>query len=298
MTYSVVARDAETGAFGVAVQSHYFSTGAVVPWVESGVGAVATQATCEITYGRLGLERMRAGESASAALAALVAADAGEAVRQVGMVDNTGLAAAHTGRGCVAHAGHRTGDGWTVQANMMLNTTVPDAMAEAYSGTQGDLAARLLATLDAAQAEGGDIRGQQSAALLLSSTAPDGHVDAGSVLRLHVEDHDRPLAELRRLVTLHRAYQELSAAEDAAQTGAFDRVIPAIERAYALAPDNTEIRFWHAGLLALFGDPRGRPELDEFFVTHPDWRELVRRFVAAGVIPDSPLTAEITTEPN
>jgi uncharacterized Ntn-hydrolase superfamily protein len=293
MTYSVVARDPETNVFGVAVQSHYFEVGSVVPWVEAGVGGVATQAFAEISYGPLGLARMRAGESAETALAALVAADAGEAVRQVGMVDREGRAAAHTGGGCVAHAGHRTGPGWTVQANMMLNPTVPDAMAEAFTGTDGDFLDRLLGALDAAQAEGGDIRGQQAAALVVSSPEPDVH----KVLRLQVEDHDRPLTELRRLVDLHRAYKEVSIAQTAAQSGDFDAVIPAIERAHAIAPANTEVTFWHAAMLNLFGDPRGRPEIDAFLGAHPDWREFIRRLVAAGVVPDSPEIQDITTPP-
>jgi uncharacterized Ntn-hydrolase superfamily protein len=298
MTYSVVARDPESGAFGVAVQSCYFSVGAVVPWVEAGVGAVATQSFADVTYGTLGLERMREREPADAALAALVAADAGRAIRQVGMVDRAGRAAAHTGDGCVAHAGHRTGSGWSVQANMMLNPTVPDAMADAFTGTKGDFVDRLLAALDAAQAQGGDIRGQQSAAVLVSSLPFDGPVEWGTMLRLQVEDHERPLVEIRRLVDLHRGYRELARAQHLARTGALDGVLPAMERAYELAPDNTEIRFWHAGLLTMFGDPRGRPELDAFFVSHPDWREFVRRLVNAGIIPDSPEIAEITAHPS
>jgi uncharacterized Ntn-hydrolase superfamily protein len=288
MTYSVVARDAESGAFGVGVQSHYFSVGAVVPWVAADVGAVATQSFAEINYGILGLEQLRAGQSAAETLASLVAADPGQATRQVGIVDRNGNAVAHTGSGCVAHAGHRTGPGWTVQANMMLAPTVPDAMAEAFTTATGDFAGRLLAALDAAQAEGGDIRGQQSAALVISSTAAKGHVDAGSVLRLHVEDHAQPLTELRRLVNLYRAYGELSAAQDALRTGQFDAVLPGFERAYDLAPGNTEVRFWHGAMRAMFGDPGGAAEVDAFFAEHPAWREYVGRLVAAGVAPDTP----------
>jgi len=298
MTYSVAARDPDSGACGVAVQSHYFSVGAVVPWAEAGVGAVATQSFADITYGTLGLERMRAGAGADSALAALVAADEGRATRQVGMVDDAGLAAAHTGAGCVAHAGHRTGPGWSVQANMMLNAPVPDAMAGAYTGTRGDFVDRLLAALDAAQAVGGDIRGQQSVALLVSSPAADGRVGANKVLRLQVEDHAQPLVELRRLVILQRAYEELSNAQRLAQAGELDGVLPAMDRAFALAPDNTEVRFWHAGMRSMFGDPRGRPELDAFFAAHPDWREFVRRLVAAGIVPDSPELQDITADPN
>ena len=297
MTYSVVARDPESGAFGVAVQSHYFSTGAVVPWVEAGVGAVATQASADITYGTLGLERMRAGQTADVALSALVAADAGRATRQVGIVDRAGSAAAHTGDECIAHAGHRTGSGWSVQANMMLNPTVPDAMAEAFTGTRGDFVDCLLAALDAAEAQGGDIRGQQSAALVVSSLAPDGQVATNTVLRLHVEDHDRPLAELRRLVTWHRAYQQMSVGLDCARAGDYAAVLPALERAHELAPDSTEIRFWRAGLLTMFGDARGRPELDALFAANPGWRDLIPRLVAAGVVPGGPEIVELLAGP-
>jgi hypothetical protein len=150
-----------------------------------------------------------------------------------------------------------------------------------------------LGALDAAQAEGGDIRGQQAAALLVSAPDPGSH----QVLRIQVEDHDQPLAELRRLVGLHRAYKELSIAQGAAQTGDFDAIIPSVERAFALAPENTEVNFWRAGMLTMFGDPRGRPALDAFLAARPDWREFVRRLVAAGVVPDSPEIREITAPP-
>lgn len=295
MTYSIVARDPETGAFGVAVQSHFFSVGAVVPWVEAGVGAVATQAFSELSYGPLGLERMRRGDTAGVALGALVAADAGEATRQVAMVDKTGRAAAHTGERCVAHAGHRTGTGWSVQANMMRNATVPDAMADAYLREPGALADRLLAALDAAEAEGGDIRGQQSAAIWVSSTAPDGRVSAGTVLRLHVEDHERPLDELRRLVRVHRAYELLGRGLEHAQAGDLGDVVPMLEQALELAPESSEIRFWLGGLLAMVGNPGGRSMLDALFVANPGWRELIPRLLAAGVIPDLPGIAELLT---
>ena len=295
MTYSVVARDPQTGAFGAAVQSHFFAVGAVVPWVEAGVGAVATQAFSELTYGPLGLERMRHGDSSGAALAALVAADAGQATRQVAMVDSAGRAAAHTGERCVAYAGHRTGAGWSVQANMMRTATVPDAMAEAFRDTPGALADRLLAALDAAEAEGGDIRGQQSAAIVLSSTAFDGGVSAGTVLRLHVEDHDNPLVELRRLLRVQRAYELLGRGLEHAQAGDLGDVVPILEQALELAPDSSEIRFWLGGLLTLVGNPGGRTMLDALFAANPGWRELVPRLVTAGVIPDLPGIAELLT---
>jgi uncharacterized Ntn-hydrolase superfamily protein len=282
VTYSIVARDPETGAFGVGVQSAYFSVGAVVPWVEAGVGAVATQAMSEVSYGRLGLERMRNGERADEALAALLAADDGREARQVAMVDRDGRAAVHTGKSCVAYAGARTGDGWSVQANMMRFATVPDAMADAYTGATGDFLDRLLAALDAAQAAGGDVRGQQAAALFVSAKG------AGADLRLHVEDHPQPLVELRRLVQMHRGFHEMGAAFDRLQQGDLDGLVPALERALELAPDSNEVRFRLAAARTLFGDPRGRTTLDEMYGENPGWRELIPRLAAAGLLPDVP----------
>jgi uncharacterized Ntn-hydrolase superfamily protein len=271
------------------VQSAYFSVGAVVPWVEAGVGAVATQAMGEVSYGRLGLERMRAGEHADDALAALLAADDGRETRQVAMVDRHGRVAVHTGRSCIAHAGSRTGDGWSVQANMMRHDTVPDAMADAYTGATGDFLDRLLAALDAAQDAGGDVRGQQAAALFVSA-------DTGPDIRLHVEDHPRPLVELRRLVQLHRGFAELGAAFDRLQQGDLDGLLPALEHALELAPESNEIRFRLAAARTLFGDPRGRATLDEMYAENPGWRELIPRLAAVGMLPDFPGIVEMLTE--
>jgi len=281
VTYSIVARNPVSGAFGVAVQSAYFSVGAVVPWVEAGVGAVATQAMGEVGYGRLGLERMRNGERADDALAALLAADDRRESRQVALVDRDGRAAVHTGRSCVAYAGSRTGDGWSVQANMMRHDTVPDAMADAYTGATGDFPDRLLAALDAAEAAGGDVRGRQAAAMVVST-------DTGPYLQLHVEDHPEPLVELRRLVQMHRAYAELGAAFDRLQQGELDGLLPALEHALELAPESNEIRFRLAATRTLFGDPRGRATLDEMYAENPGWRELIPRLAAAGELPDFP----------
>jgi uncharacterized Ntn-hydrolase superfamily protein len=285
VTYSIVARDPSSGAFGVAVQSAYFSVGAVVPWVETGVGAVATQAMGEVSYGRRGLERMRNGEPAADALAALLAADEGRETRQVGMVDRNGRVAVHTGQSCIAYAGSRTGDGWSVQANMMRHDTVPDAMADAYTGTPGGFLDRLLAALDAAQAAGGDIRGQQAAALVVSA-------GAGPDIRLHVEDHPEPLVELRRLVQVHRGFAVLGAAFDRLQQGDLDGLLPALEHALELAPDSNEIRFRLAATRTLFGDPRGRTTLDEMYAENPGWRDLIPRLAAAGMLPDLPGVVE------
>jgi len=291
VTYSIVARDPESGAFGVAVQSNYFAVGAVVPWVEAGVGAVATQASALASYGPLGLERMRNGERADAALSALVAEDEGRAVRQVAMVDRSGMAVAHSGLSCVAYHGAHGGDGWSVQGNMLRTDAVWDAMADAYTGSSGDFLDRLLATLDAAEAAGGDVRGQQSAALVVSAAA-DG---SGLAIRLQVEDHAQPLVELRRLVQVHRAYAELDAAFERLQRGEVDGLVPSLEQALVLAPESQEIRFRLAAALTLFGDPRGRPMLDEIYAQNDGWRALIPRLAAVGQLPDFPGIVEVLT---
>ncbi len=190
-TYSIVARDSDTGQLGVAVQSHYFSVGSVVTWAEAGVGAVATQSLSDPAYGKLGLDLMRAGKGASDTLAGLVASDSMQAVRQVAMVDAHGQVAAHTGQFAIAEAGHITGDAFSVQANMMLKNSVWPAMAEAYRGAKGELVDRFLVALDAAEAEGGDIRGRQSAAILIVEAKSTGRPWVDTIFDLRVDDARR-----------------------------------------------------------------------------------------------------------
>jgi len=199
-TYSIVALDKTTGELGVAVQSHWFSVGALVPWAESGVGAVATQSFVEPSYGPLGLELMKVGKSAEEALAALLRADKNETVRQVAMVDARGKAAAHTGKSCIAEAGHYVGDGFSCQANMMLKSTVWKAMAQAFETAKGELADRLIAALEAAEKEGGDIRGRQSAAIIVVKGKSSGVWWKDRIYDLRVEDHLAPVPELKRLL--------------------------------------------------------------------------------------------------
>src|ERR1035438_3837890 len=199
-TFSIVARDAVTGDLGVAVQSHWFSVGSAVPWAEPGVGAVATQSFTEPSYGPLGLTLMKAGKSAPEALKALLSADSDREVRQVAMVDAQGRSAAHTGVKCIQAAGHEVGEGFTVEANLMDKPTVWPAMAKAFRAAKGDLAERLLAALRAAQAQGGDIRGQQSAAILIVKGKPSGQPWNDRLFDLRVEDSPDPLKELSRLV--------------------------------------------------------------------------------------------------
>ena len=213
-TYSIVAFDKENNQMGVAVQSHYFGVGAIVTWAEPGVGAVATQSIVDVSYGPLGLSLMKAGKSAQQTLKGLLSADNTPEVRQVAMVDANGIIASHTGDKCIAEAGYKIGNGYSAQANIMLKNTVWDKMGEAYENTNGDLADRLLAALDAAQKEGGDLRGKQSAALMIVTIDPTGNVYLDHPYNLRVEDSPEPLKELRRLVYIAKAYNHVSIGDD------------------------------------------------------------------------------------
>jgi len=281
MTYSIVARDPETGELGVAVQSCYYQVGPVVPWGQAGVGAVATQSLVNIALGPAGVELMRLGSTARQALDAVLAGDPQRDSRQCAMVDAAGGVAAHTGARCIAEAGHRTGDGYSVQANLMERDTVWDAMATAYEAAGGPLAERLLAALDAAEAEGGDVRGRQSAAMLVLSGAPSGRAWEERLIDLRVEDHPDPLVELRRLLRFRRAYQAAAAGGAAAH-----------RRALEIAPEIVQLRFF-AGLAAA-----GEGEWDEALTllreaiaAEPRWELALPRLAPAGR-----LTPELVVE--
>lgn len=292
-TYSIVARDPETGEMGVAVQSHAFSVGSAVPWAEAGVGAVATQSLTRIDYGPEGLALMRMGLTASQALADLIENDESRDVRQVAMVDTQGNAAAFTGSRCIAAAGHVIGDGFSVQANLMVNESVWPAMKDAYEHADGDLADRLLAALEAAQASGGDIRGQQSAALLVVAGERSERSWEGRLFELRVEDHPRPLDELKRLVRLQRAYRYADRADELIAAQNFDDAMGALAKAAALAPDVLELRFWAAA--ALFAAGREDESLElfrEVFAKEPVWALLAPRLVPLGLLPDDPAALE------
>ena len=246
MTYSIVARDPATGELGVAVQSHWFSVGSVVPWAEPGVGAVATQSMADPSYGPNALDLVRGGAAAPEVLDELVRRDGGQAMRQVTVVDAHGRVAVHTGRRCIQFAGHETGRGFGCAANMMQREGVPQAMARAYSTAAGDLAGRLLAALEAAEAAGGDVRGRQSAAMLVVRASDE---QWNRSLDLRVEDSESPLAELRRLVTLRQAYDLAERADELTAAGRREEAALLYRRSMDLAPDNAELRFW--GGLAL-----------------------------------------------
>lgn len=288
-TYSIVARDPQTGEMGVAVQSHWFSVGAVVPWAEAGAGAVATQSIVDPGYGPLGLALMRAGKTAPEALAALLAADPQREVRQVGMVDAKGQVATHTGKMDIPAAGGQAGAGYVVQANLMEKPTVWGAMARAFEAGRGDLAERMLAALDAAQAEGGDIRGVQSAAILVVRGASTGRPWADKVFDLRVEDDAEPLKELRRLVGVQRAYNHMSAGDDCVAAKDWACAEREYGTAEAMQPANAEMAFWHAVALASNGKmDEARPLFRRAFADDPRWRELVRRLPAVDQLPKDP----------
>jgi uncharacterized Ntn-hydrolase superfamily protein len=288
LTYSIVARDPDTGELGVAVQSHWFAVGPIVPWARPGVGAVATQANAEVAYGPRALELMASGASAPEALERLLGEDPAAASRQVAAVDANGRVAVHTGELCIPFAGHLTGEGVSCQANMMASERVWPAMLEAYQATSGTLTLRLLAALDAAEAAGGDVRGRQSAAIRV--VPAEGQAWETQV-SLHVEDHSDPLSELRRLVKLHDAYRLAGRADELAGEGRHGEAGELYRRAGELAPDNHELRFW-AGLgAAQAGDlETGVADVRAAIGQHPPWRQLLERLPpevapsAAGVL--------------
>jgi uncharacterized Ntn-hydrolase superfamily protein len=288
-TYSIVARDAATGEMGVAVQSHWFSVGSDVTWAEAGVGAIATQSFINPAYGPRGLELMKSGLPAKEALEALVLVDEGRDVRQVAFVDVQGRVAAHTGAGCIEAAGHHVGEGYSVQANMMLNDKVVPAMAEAYESTEGDLANRLMAALEAAQSAGGDIRGKQSAAMLIVKATSTGRPWADRVLELRIEDHPTPIAELRRLLNVHRAYEHMNAGDVAVEREDLELAMAEYGKAAELLPDNVEVQYWAAVTLATNGDlDEALPMFRSVFAADANWIELTRRLLKPGIIPDTP----------
>jgi len=281
-TFSIVARDPDTGELGVAVQSHWFSVGTAVPWAEAGVGAVATQSFVNPAYGPDGLAKMKQGVSAPDALAALLAADPGEAVRQVAFIDAHGKVAAHTGKNCIASAAHHVGENYSVQANMMENERVVPAMARAFEQTKGALAERLLAALEAAQKEGGDVRGQQSAALLVVRGTATGKIWQDRLVDLRVEDSTHPVEELRRVYGVHQAYAHMNAGDQAMETKDLARALAEYGRAAELCPDNKEIVFWSAFTLATNERlPEALPLFKKLFAAESRWSELLKRLPAA-----------------
>ena len=287
-TYSIVARDPETGQFGVAVQTHQMCVGRVVPWLMPGVGGVATQSAANVSFGPMALTMLREGVPAPRVIDALIASDAEAHSRQVAVVDAEGRVGAWTGEACIPEAAHQLGNGYSVQANMMTLDTVVPAMAVAYERADGDLAQRMLTALRAAQAEGGDIRGMQSAALKVVSGDHDKPAWS-SDYDLRVDEHEDPIGELARLVRLRHAQRIAARGDVAFRNGERDAALTHWETARSEAPELEELAFWQAKMLAdEGGDVQTAAEiLAPVLAGHPlreHWVDLLRRLQSCGLI--------------
>ncbi len=284
-TYSIVAYDSISGDMGVAVQSHWFSVGSIVLWGEAGVGVVATQSLVNPAFGPQGIALLKTGLDAAAVVEALVKSDEGRDFRQLAVLDNKGLAKAYTGQRCIADAGHIEGNSYSVQANMMLNDDVVPAMAKAYEQAKGTLAEKLMAALEGAQKAGGDIRGKQSAALLVVSGKPSGKIWEDRKVDLRVEDHPTPVQEMKRLLKLHSAYQYMNAGDVAMEHGDMEGAQTAYAKAQQLFPENLEMQYWNAINLANAGQlDEALPLFKSIFQKDENWRKLTKRLVKPGLL--------------
>jgi len=288
-TFSIVARDARdktTGDMAVAVQSHWFSVGSIVSWGQSGVGVVATQSFVNPAYGPIGLKLMAKGKTAQNALDQLVAKDKGKDFRQVAFLDVKGNAAAFTGEKCIVSAHHIVGDNYSVQANMMLNDAVVPAMSKAFEENNNlPLAERVLKVLKAAQEAGGDIRGKQSAALLVVGAEPAKNAWEDKKINLRVDDHANPIIELQRLYKVHTAYQNMNRGDLAVEVNDMEKALKEYGAAESLFPDNLEMKYWKA--IALANNKRVKEALPIFkyiFEKDPNWKELTKRLPASGLL--------------
>ena len=292
-TYSIVARDAATGEMGVAVQSHWFSVGTLVCWGEAGVGVVATQSFVNPSFGPRGLSLLKNGLSPQMAVEALLELDPGKEVRQLAILDANGAVAAHTGANCIDAAGHIVGDQYSVQANMMLKEDVWPAMSKAFETAEGPLAERMLAALKAAEESGGDIRGKQSAALLVVRAEATGNPWEDRLIDLRVDDHATPIQELERLLRVHRAYEHMNQGDLAVEHGDFKQAMEEYQAAEQLFPENIEMKYWHAVTLVGIGNVvDALPLFKEVFAKDPNWKELTRRLPKVGLLETDEKTLE------
>ncbi len=292
-TYSIVARDPVTGEMGVAVQSHYFSVGPIVPWAEAGIGAVATQSLVLVDYGPNGLALMKQGMTARGALDSLVRADAHNEGRQVAMVDAKGNVAAYTGKTCIPFAGDKGGVQYSCQANLMANDRVWPEMSAAFEKATGDLAERMMQALEAGQKAGGDIRGMQSAAILIVKAQSTGKPWADRVMDLRVEDSPQPLRELRRLIKLRRAYNLEDAGDNFISEKKPEEALKAYEAASKLAPEVVELNFWAAVSMYTNGrEAEGLKLFREVFAAERQWVDLIPRLAQVGLFPNDPKKIE------
>lgn len=285
-TFSIVARDARTGDMAVGVQSHWFSVGTIVSWGKSGVGVVATQSFVNPAYGPEGIAMMENGKNAAEALDFLVAQDEGRDVRQVAMLDVNGSVSAHTGKKCIVSAGQIIGDNYSVQANMMLNDQVVPAMARAFEEhVDLPLADRVLAVLMAAQEAGGDIRGQQSVAIIVVHGDKVDQPWLDKKVDLRVDDHREPLMEMKRLLKVHKAYNHLNKGDVAMEKADMALALKEYAAAEAMFPDNLEMKYWKAVTLANNGKlEEAWPIFKEVFEKDENWRTLTKRLPNSGLL--------------
>ena len=284
-TFSIVARDAETGEMGVAVQSHWFSVGSIVAWGEAGVGVVATQSFVNPSFGQRGLELLKKGMTAQEAVDQLISSDEGRDFRQLAIVDSKGNSAGYTGSKCIAGAGHVVGNNYSVQANMMLNDRIWGAMSRAFERSEGPLAERLIAALEAAQNAGGDIRGQQSACLLIVRGDATGNLWEDRLIDLRVEDNPNPVDEIKRLLKVYRAYEHMNKGDLAVEKNDMNLAMNEYNAAMKMFPENLEMKYWTAISLANTGEiEKALPMFKEIFLQDINWKELTERLPKVGLL--------------
>jgi uncharacterized Ntn-hydrolase superfamily protein len=284
-TFSIVARDPETGEMGVAVQSHWFSVGSIVSWAEAGVGAIATQSFVNVSFGPRGLELLKQGKTAQEVLIILIDSDEGRDLRQLAIVDVNGNVAAYTGKNCIPDAGHKIGENFSVQANMMLNDKVWPAMEQAFSQSMGHLAERMITALEAAQQAGGDIRGKQSAAILVVKGQSTGKVWEDRLINLRVEDNPEPIKEIKRLLKVFRAYEYMNAGDLAIEKNDIQGALKDYGTAEQMFPDNLEMKYWHSVSLANVGMVNeSLPIFKAIFQKDQNWLILTQRLPAVGLL--------------
>jgi uncharacterized Ntn-hydrolase superfamily protein len=284
-TYSIVAFDTVTGDMGVAVQSHWFSVGTVVSWGEGGVGVIATQSFVNVSFGPRGLELLRKGKTPQEVVDELIKSDEGREFRQLAVLDAKGNAASFTGKKCIQPAGNIVGDGFSVQANLMSNDKIWPAMAEAFKKSKGPLAERMLIALEAAENAGGDIRGRQSAALLVVRGKSTGKIWEDKLVDLRVDDSPQPLAELGRLLKVHRAYEYMNNGDLAVEKNDMEKAMLEYSAAMQMFPENLEMKYWTAITLANKGKfDEALPMLKDIFAKDNNWKELTPRLLPNGLL--------------
>lgn len=284
-TYSIVAVDREAGEIGVAVQSHWFSVGSTVPWAEAGTGAVATQSFVNPSFGPRGLQLLGQGKSPEKVVEELLRSDPARQMRQLAVIDRHGNAAAHTGTRCVPEAGHSIGENFSVQANLMATPEVWPAMEGSFRQSSGPLAERLIEALKAAEERGGDLRGQQSAAILVVRVEPTGEIWHDRLIDLRVEDHKDPLEELSRLLRVFRAYEHMNRGDEALEAEDGEGALREYGEARRMCPESQEIRFWSAVSLVNAGKlEQALPSFAELFTAHPNWAALLDRIYRLGLL--------------